>query len=367
VGKVLAAVVRTVGEPLSIEELTTTPITPTEVRVKTRAVGLCHSDLHVLDGHIERPLPHLLGHEAAGVVIEVGAEVDSVAVGDHVVACLVVHCGQCRQCLAGHRSLCTNKAVCGRGPDEAPRYAGADGEAIEQFSNVGALAEEMIVHHSALTPVPDELPFDMAALLGCAVVTGVGAVENVARVRAGEAVVVIGAGGVGLNLLHAAAEAGASPVVAIDLDDKRRTLALDHFGATHAFDGADPDMIDKVIEATGGGADHAFDVVGAPTLTMNCMKMCAPGGMTYTVGIFASGTELTINTREFHQCKGLIGIRMGDVNPQVDIAELADRYLAGNLPLDHLVSDRIPIEEANAGFERLASVDGTRSVVVFPE
>jgi len=318
-GKVKGAVVRTSGEPLSIEELTTSPITAAEVRVATRAVGLCHSDLHVLDGHLTRPLPHLLGHEASGVVVEVGADVDSVAVGDHVVACLVVYCGTCRQCTGGRPTLCSNKQVCNRQPDEPPRFADADGKAVEQFSFVGSLAEEMIVHHSALTPIPKEMPFDAAALLGCAVVTGVGAIEKVAKVQPGDSVVVVGCGGVGLNLVHAAHKAGASIVVGIDLDENRRELAETHFGATHVFDGADPELIEKVIEVTNGGADHAFDVVGSAALTANCMKMNVPGGATYTVGIFKSGEELRIDALEFHRCKRLIGVRMGDIHPQADV------------------------------------------------
>lgn len=367
-GTVKAAVVRAPGQPLSIEHLTTTPIIANEVLVATRAVGLCHSDLHVLDGHLERPLPHLLGHEAAGVVVEVGDEVDSVQVGDHVVACLVVHCGSCRQCRSGRPTLCTNKeGVCGRTADLPPRFTDAEGTPVEQFSYVGALAEQMIVHHSAVTPISTDVPFDTAALLGCAVVTGVGAVEHVAEVADGDSVVVVGCGGVGLNIVHAARRAGAENVIGIDLDDGRRQLALDHFGATEVFDGDDPDVVGRVVQATDGGADHAFDVVGSPALTTTCLKMCAPGGWTYTVGIFATGSELVIDTNELHRCKGLVGVRMGAVNPQVDIVDLAGRYLAGDLPLDHLITDRIPLEEANAGFDRLRAVDGTRSVVVFDE
>lgn len=364
----LAAVVRSAGAPLVIEELTATPLVPGEVRVGTRAVGLCHSDLHVLDGHIDRPLPHLLGHEAAGVVIETAQGVTDVSVGDHVVACLVVYCGECRQCRTGHRALCTNKQVCNRGPEEPPRYTSANGEAITQFSNVGALVEEMIVHHSALTVIPPAMPFEAAALLGCAVVTGVGSIERVANVQPSESVVVVGCGGIGLNLLHAARAAGASTVVAVDLDENRRAAATEHFGATHTLDGSDPDdVVRAVLSLTNGGADHAFDAVGATSITQNCLAMVAPGGAAYAVGIYSAGSELTLSTDHLLRGKRLVGIRMGDIDPAVDIPKLAERYLAGDLPLDQLISDRIPLDQANEGFDRLRSVDGTRTVVVFPE
>lgn len=364
----LAAVVRSAGMPVSIEELTAAPLLAGEVRVATRAVGLCHSDLHVIDGHIDRPMPHLLGHEAAGVVIEVADGVPEVSVGDHVVACLVVYCGECRQCASGHRALCTNKQVCNRGADEPPRYASASGESITQFSNVGALVEEMIVHHSAVTVIPTAMPFEAAALLGCAVVTGVGSIERVAKVQPGESVVVVGCGGIGLNLLHAASYAGATTVIGVDLDEDRRASAVEHFGATHALDGSDPDeVVRAVAELTGGGADHAFDAVGSTAITETCLDMVAPGGGAYAVGIYSSGSELTLSTAHLLRGKRLVGIRMGDIDPPVDIPKLADRYLSGDLPLDQLITDRIPLDETNAGFDRLRSVDGTRSVVVFPE
>lgn len=361
-----AAVVREVGAPVSIEEVEVSAVRADEVRVATRAVGLCHSDLHVIDGHIDRPLPHLLGHEAAGVVVEVGSAVTSVGVGDHVVACLVVSCGTCRQCAAGHRALCSNKGVCNRAADDEPRYRDGDGVAVTQFSNVGALVEEMLVHHSAVTPIPAGVPFEAAALLGCAVVTGVGSVENVAEVQPGQSVVVVGCGGVGLNILWAARAAGAGLVVAVDLDEERRRTAVDHFGATDAVDGADGERLaERVLELT-GGVDHAFDAVGSPAITRRCLEMTVSGGTTYAVGIFGSGTELVVPTGELLRGKRLIPIRMGDVDPAVDIPKLADRYLTGELPLDRLITDRIPIDETNAGFDRLRAVDGTRTVVVFP-
>ena len=188
---------RAVGEPLSIETLTTPALRPDEVRVATRAVGICHSDLHVLDGDMARPIPCVLGHEASGVVVECGAEVDHVSVGDLVVTCLVVHCGTCRWCERRLFSLCPNKASTGRAVGEPSRLVDEAGEPIVQFTNIAALAEEMVLHRTAVTAIPNGVPADAAALLGCAVATGYGAVENVADVQAGESVVVIGCGGVG--------------------------------------------------------------------------------------------------------------------------------------------------------------------------
>lgn len=365
--QVKAALVRTIGEPLTIEEITPSDVRPDEVRVATRAVGLCHSDLHLLDGRIVRPTPHLLGHEASGVVIEIGSDVDSVAVGDHVVACLVVSCGECRQCNMGHRSMCANRQVCNRAADDAPRFTTADGAAVTPFSNVGALAEEMILHHSAVTPIPAEVPFDVAALMGCAVVTGFGSVEKVARVQPGESVVVVGCGGVGLNIILAAVAAGAAPVIAVDLDPARRRLAVDRFGATHAIDGADIEaLVNDVKTLTDGGADHAFDAVGAPFITRTCMSMTAPSCSAYAVGIYGEGAELQLDGWDVLAGRKLVGVRMGDVDPGVDIPALADRYLAGELPLDQMISDHITLDDTAAGFERLRNAEGARSVVVFP-
>ena len=354
------------GRPLVIEELETPPLRSDEVRVETRATGVCHSDLHVLDGHLVRPVPCVLGHEASGVVTEVGSGVTNVAAGDLVVACLVVHCGSCRWCRRGQFALCADRAATARGPGEESRLVDAAGEPVAQFTNIAALAEEMVVHHSAVTAVRADLPPEAAALLGCAVATAYGTVENIAGVGPGESVVVIGAGGVGLNLVAAAAAAGAGPVIAVDVDADRLALARGAAGATHTVDGADYGTVRRVVaDMTDGGADHVFEAVGRAGLLTEALEMTAAGGAVYAVGLLAADTDVAVPAAHLHAAKRIVGVRLGNINPLVDIVALADRYAAGELPLDHLVTRRVPLDGVNDAFDALRATEGARTVVVF--
>lgn len=357
---------RAVGEPLVIEELETSPLRADEVRVETRAVGVCHSDLHVLDGHMIRPLPCVLGHEASGVVTEVGEAVTNVAAGELVVACLVVHCGVCRWCRRGSFALCADKAATARGPGEMSRLVDAGGRPVVQFTNIAALAEEMVVHHSAVTAVRADMPPEAAALLGCAVATAYGAVENIAGVRPGESAVVVGAGGVGLNLVAASVAAGASPVIAVDLDGDRLALARDVAGATHTVDGADHRAVRRAVaDLTGGGADHVFEAVGRTALLAAALDLVADGGAAYAVGLLTDGAEVAVPVAHLHSAKRIVGVRLGNIDPRRDIAALADRYAAGELPLDALITRRVPLDGVNDAFDALRDTDGARTVVVF--
>jgi S-(hydroxymethyl)glutathione dehydrogenase/alcohol dehydrogenase len=363
---VRAAVLWAPGEALTIEEVDTSALGDDEVRVMTRAVGLCHSDLHVIDGLLTRPTPIVLGHEAAGVVAEVGRGVAGIAVGDHVVACLVVHCGACRWCRRGRFALCAGRAATARSADQPSRLRRGS-TPIHQFTNVGALAEEMILHRSGVVVVPETVPLEAAALLGCAVATGVGVVDRVAGVRRGDSVAVIGCGGVGLNIVQAARVAGASPIVAIDLDAQRRKRAVEEFGATDALDGGEPARVTtRVLEATGGGADHVFDAVGHVATTSLALELTANGGATYAVGIYPEGATVPVAVAHLHAAKRLIGVRMGDVDPGVDIPRLVRRYLDGELLLDQLITDRVGLDDVNEAFAALRAVEGTRTIVTFP-
>jgi S-(hydroxymethyl)glutathione dehydrogenase/alcohol dehydrogenase len=362
-----AAVMWATRAPLTIEEVTTSSLMPNEVRVATRAVGLCHSDLHVLDGHISRPLPTVLGHEAAGVVTEVGAGVTGVEVGAHVVACLVVHCGTCRWCRRGQPTLCGNKAATNRGPGEPRRLTLGDA-LLHPFTNIGGLAEEMVLHRSAVTVVPPTVPFDVAALLGCAVCTGVGVVDNVARVRAGDVVAVIGCGGVGLNIVQAARAAGAAQVFAIDLDERRRRDAVARFGATEALDAADSSVVvGRVLAASEAGADHVFDAVGRVATTALALDLAAAGAAVYGVGVYPEHESIPLAVGHLQAAKRVVGVRMGDITPAIDIPRLVDRYLGGELLLDQLISDRVGLDDVNAAFDSLRNTDGLRTVVTFEE
>jgi len=361
-----AAVLWAPGEALKIEEVATTELGDDEVRVTTRAVGLCHTDLHVIDGSLTRPTPIVLGHEASGVVADVGRNVDGIAVGDHVVVCLVVHCGACRWCRRGHFALCANRAAAMR-PDDAPSRLMCGGRTLHQFTNVGALAEEMVVHRSSVVVVPEAIPLEVAALLGCAVVTGFGSVEGVARVQDGEAVVVIGCGGVGLNIVQAAHAAGAAQVIAVDLDAQRRRRAVEEFGATEALDGAVGARVGEIVlDMTGGGADHVFDAVGLIDTTTLALDLTAPGGAAYAFGIYPEGATVPVAVAHLHAAKRIVGIRMGDVDPARHIPRLVDRYLDGSLLLDQLITDRVGLDDVNEAFAALRAADGTRTVVTFP-
>ena len=362
-----AAVMWSPRSPLTVEEVTTSALRPDEVRIATRAVGLCHSDLHVLDGRLTRPLPTVLGHEAAGIVTEVGGEVLGVEAGDHVVACLVVHCGTCRWCRRRQPTLCGNKAVTNRPPGEPSRLE-LGGRPLHPFANIGGLAEELVVHRSAVVVVPPAVPLEAAALLGCAVSTGVGVVDNVARVQPDDVVAVIGCGGVGLNILQAARAAGAAQVFAIDLDRSRRETAVARFGATEALDAADPtSLAERVLAASGGGADHVFDAVGRIATTTLALDLATAGAAVYAVGVYPEGEVVPLPVGHLQSAKRLVGVRMGAIDPRIDIPRLVDRYLSGELLLDQLISDRVGLDDVNAAFEALRSADGLRTVVTFEE
>jgi len=361
-----AAVLWAPGTELTIEDVATTDLGDDEVLVNTRAVGLCHTDLHVIDGSLTRPMPIVLGHEASGVVAEVGRNVNGITAGEHVVVCLVVQCGTCRWCRRGQYALCGDKAATMRAAGAPSRLICGE-TPLHQFTNVGALAEQMVVHRSSVVVVSEAIPFDAAALLGCAVITGFGAVERVAQVRAGDSVVVIGCGGVGLNIVQAAKAAGAADVIAVDLDDERRRRAVDAFGATESVDGAKAaEVRDIVLDRTAGGADHVFDAVGLVSTTTIALELTASGGAAYAVGIYPEGAAVPVAVTHLHAAKRLVGVRMGDSDPATHIPRLVHRYLDGELLLDQLITDRVGLDEVNDAFAALRAADGARTVVTFP-
>jgi S-(hydroxymethyl)glutathione dehydrogenase/alcohol dehydrogenase len=249
-----AAVLREVGKPIEIAEVAIGTPGPREVLIRTRAVGLCHSDLHVIEGVLPFPLPTILGHESAGIVEAVGSEVRTVKVGDHVVTCLSTFCGHCEHCLAGNMARCSGSET-RRREGEPPRLS-EGGQPVTQFVNLSSFAELMLVHEHACTAIRRDMPFDRAALIGCAVVTGVGAVIHTANVRPGETVAVIGCGGVGLSCINGAAITGAGRIIAIDTLGSKLNLAKE-FGATDVIDARAGDPVEQVLEMTKGGVHHA--------------------------------------------------------------------------------------------------------------
>ena len=329
-----------------------------EVVVRTQAVGLCHSDLHVVDGSLVRPRPIVLGHEAAGVVEAVGPDVSSVGVGTSVVTCLVMPCGACGRCRAGEEHLCADPAATLRGSDRARLEL--DGTPVAEMAGIGALGERLIVDERAVVAVPARVPPELAAVLGCAIVTGLGSVLNVADVRPGERVAVIGCGGIGLAIIQGARIAGAGEIVAIDVADAKLELAR-RLGATSVANAADADAVNAVA----GTIDHAFEAVGRPATMELAVELAAPGRAAYAVGILPEGSSVNLPAKALRRGKRLVGVFMGSTRPRRDIPRYIELWERGELDLASMVSDQLPLDDVNAGFAALARGEVARAVVRF--
>jgi S-(hydroxymethyl)glutathione dehydrogenase / alcohol dehydrogenase len=327
------------------------------------ASGLCHSDAHVLDGVLVRPLPMVLGHEGAGIVEAVGPDVQGIAVGDHVVTCLVMGCGECRRCSIGEPSCCTKPELVRRAAGASPRLRSGD-QVTGQMANIGALAEYIVIDERGLVPIPADVPMATAAILGCAVVTGLGAALNVAKIAAGETVAVIGCGGVGLSVIQGARIAGASRIIAIDMSDEKLEFAT-KAGATDVVNAAAGDPVAAVKAILGDGVDHAFEVVGRPATVRQAFDMAAFGRRAYAVGIHADDAELVVPAVGIRRGKALVGVNMGNTNPRVDIPRYVELWRNGQLDLDGMISHVVPLDEVGNGFAMMASGQGARTVVSF--
>ena len=334
-----------------------------EILMRSVAAGLCHSDYHYLDGTLSRPRPVILGHEGAGVVEAIGPDVRDIRVGDHVVTCLVMGCGECVRCVAGEPTSCLNPGVTRRARGERPRLT-LDGVSVGQMANVGSLADQILLDERAVTPISKDIPLELACILGCAVVTGLGAALNTADVQAGESVAVIGCGGVGLNIIQGARLAGASAIIAIDANPAKLTRAQ-QLGATHTVDASSVDAIASVREITGPGADHVFEVVGRPALVRQAFEMAAPGRAAYLVGIQSDDAELTLPVTGFRRGKRMVGVFMGTTNPREDIPRYVDLWRSGRLDLSGMISHTLPLEDVNHGFDMMMSGESARTVVKF--
>jgi len=334
-----------------------------EVLVRSVAAGLCHSDYHYLDGTLSRGRPVILGHEGAGVVEAVGPDVRDIAVGDHVVTCLVMGCGECVRCIAGEPTRCLHPEVTKRASGQPPRLT-LDGVSVGQMANVGSLADLILLDERAVTAVNHDIPLELACILGCAVVTGLGAALNTANVQPGDSAAVIGCGGVGLNIIQGARLARAAQIIAIDANAGKLERAL-QLGATDAVDASATDAVTAVRELTGPGADHVFEVVGRPALVRQAFDMAAPGRSAYVVGIQADDAELSIPVTGFRRGKKIVGVFMGDTDPRADIPRYADLWRAGQLDLEGMISHTLPLEEVNRGFAMMLSGESARTVISF--
>jgi S-(hydroxymethyl)glutathione dehydrogenase/alcohol dehydrogenase len=357
-----AAVLREVGKPLQIEDVQINKPGPHEVLIRTKAAGLCHSDLHFMEGSYPTVLPAVLGHESAGVVEAVGSEVRTVKVGDHVITCLSAYCGHCDQCLTGHLSLCVSPET-KRGADDEPRLSAANGP-MAQYLNLSSFAEQMLIHEHACVAIRKDMPLDRAALIGCSVMTGVGAAIHTSSVRPGETVAVIGLGGVGLAAVNGAAIAGAGRIIAIDTVGSKGNLARE-FGATDFIDASQTDAVKEVLEMTKGGVHHAFEAIGLSKTAEQAFMMLRRGGTANVIGMIPLGQNITLPGAAFLGEKKLQGSMMGSNRFPVDMPRLVDMYMAGKLKLDEMISQRIKLEEVNEGFADMKKGGLARSVIMF--
>lgn len=352
-----AAVCREFGQPLVIEDLSLDPVGPSEVRVEVAACAICHSDIHYADGSWGGALPAVYGHEAAGTVAEVGHNVADVAVGDRVAVSLIRSCGACAQCQRGYEVFCE----AGLGPPAA-RLRTSGGERVEAGLRCGAFAEAATVHSSQVVLLPDALEWPAAALLGCGVITGVGAVLNTSTVDETSTVAVIGAGGVGLNAVQGAALAGAEVILAVDTqDDKLLTARI--FGATHTVSALD-DVAAAVREASSGGVTHAFVTVGSADAIRAALELVTPGGELVIVGMPAAGSRLEIDPLKLTDTgRRIVGSKMGSARLRPDIEQILAWHRQGALKLDELVSGVYPLEEINAAIAAVKRGQSIRNVI----
>ena len=361
-----AAVLNQIPGELSIEDITVDKPAANEVLIQTVNAGLCHSDLHFMDGSWDRlPLPAVMGHESAGIVQAVGSDVDYVKAGDHVITCLSIFCGKCDFCLTGRPNLCQNNAATARPKGASSRLSRGEDE-VGQFARLGGFAEEMLVHEHAVVKIRDDMPLDKAALIGCGVTTGVGAVFKTARIEPGSTVCVVGAGGIGLSAIQGARIAGAGRVIAVDVSDAKLETAQ-VCGATDVINATKvDDVVGEVRELTAGGVDYAFEAIGRKETVEQVWKMSKMGGTSVVIGMMPFGQKIEITGYEiFMMEKTLKGSMMGSNSFRVDMPRYCDMYLDGRLMLDEMVSHHLSLEEINAGYEMMKNGEGARAVIDF--
>ncbi|WP_340115482.1 zinc-dependent alcohol dehydrogenase family protein [Pelagibius sp. 7325] len=372
--KTKAAVLHEIGRPrpyaetrpLLIEELDLDPPDEGEVLVRIGAAGLCHSDLSVVNGNRPRPVPMALGHEAAGEVVEVGRGVTDLAPGDHVVMIFVPSCGHCLPCMEGRPALCEPGAQSnGAGTLlSGQRRLHLEGAEVHHHMGVSAFAEYAVCARPSLVKIDPELPLTEAALFGCAVLTGVGAVVNTAKVVPGSSVAVVGLGGVGLNALLGARLAGAERIVAVDVLDDKLALAR-QLGATDTFNAADPDAVAAIREATKGGVDYAFEMAGSVKAMDLCYRVTKRGGTTVTAGLSHPDHKFEVqHVSLVAEERTVKGSYIGSCVPLRDVPRYIALYRQGKLPVDRLMSAQLTLEQINEGFDRLAEGHTVRQVIV---
>lgn len=359
--QVRAAVCHAFGSPLTVEPVVVAAPAPGEVRIRIEACAICHSDVAYADGAWGGDLPAVYGHEACGFVEQVGASVEALEVGRRVVVGLVRYCGECARCRAGEPALCT-----GHFPLDQQRspIAFPDGRPVFQGLRCGAFAEQVVVHASQAVAVPADLPAASACLIACAVMTGIGAARRTAGVAAGSSVVVIGAGGVGLNAIQGAALAGAHPVVAVDISDQKLAVAS-AFGATHTLNAAHSDPVAAVLALVGEGADVVIETAGRPATVEQGIACARRGGTVVVVGMPPSGRLAGFDPGLLaHEGKRILGSKLGSSRPAEDVPAIAALYRGGQLRLDELVTATYPLDGINEAIASMHAGEAIRNVIV---
>ena len=365
--KFRAAVLNRVNAPLTIDTLDMAPLQPRDVLVRIRASGLCHTDLEAIQGSLAYPLPIVLGHEGAGMVEAVGKSVTQVKPGDHVICSWNPHCGHCFYCDRGVPILCepfTRNQPQGLLLDGSTRMS-RDGERVHHYSVTSTHAEYTIVPESGAIPVSKDIPFDRACLIGCGVMTGIGAVVRKAKVAQGSSVVVIGCGAVGLNALQGAKLAGAETIIAVDVGSAKLTRAL-LFGATHGVEGSACDALEQIRALTGGrGADYVFEAAGHKSAFRLSVEAVRPAGEVVWLGKINVHEEVSFRWGSLMGEKRFVRSSYGEASPSRDFPWIVEQYLEGRVKLDELITRRIALEDINDGFAALARGDGIRTVIEF--
>lgn len=354
------------SKPLEILEVDLEEPGPGEVLVEVKAAGLCHSDLSAIDGTRPWPLPIVLGHEAAGIVRVVGPGVRNLAEGDHVVFSFVPMCGNCRYCAAGRPHLCERGVQANREGRllTGGRRFSLKGRPLNHHLGVAAFSQFTVAAQESLIPIPKDIPLEKAALFGCAIATGVGAVVNTAKVEEGASVAIFGLGGVGLATVMGAVLAGAHPIVAVDLLPHKVEMAKS-LGASHGLVVGEGDVVEAVREITGGGADYAFETAGSPEAMLLAYRATRRGGMTVTVGLPHPERTLTLPAVSLTaEERTLRGSYMGSSNPRRDLPRFLALHMAGKLPVESLLTGTLPLSAINEGFDRLAQGEVVRQIVI---
>jgi S-(hydroxymethyl)glutathione dehydrogenase / alcohol dehydrogenase len=358
-----AAVFHGPHQPLTIEQVDIDDPQDREVLVRTAASGVCHSDLHFVEGLYPHPAPAILGHEAAGVVEKVGKAVTYLKPGDHVISCPSVFCGYCPDCMSGHPNRCSNRVATQRPKDAKPRLS-QGGKPVRQFADLSTYAEKMLLHENALVKITNEMPLDRAALIGCGVTTGVGAVLNTAKIEPGSTVAVFGCGGVGLSAIQGARIAGARKIIAVDQFESKLAMAK-RFGATDTIDASNADAVDAIKSMTDGGVDYSFEAVGVKRLAEQCFECIKPGGTATIIGMIPVGQKVELEGSKFLTERKMQGTMMGGNRFRIDMPRYIDFYLQKRLNLDDMISKRGKLEDVNEAFRAMKAGEVARTVLMF--